>query len=383
MKNWIGRITILLMLTMSVFSVGAERGKDETGTSDPANDDDFPVRIVRMLRGALGGDQYQQGEEPEDPGCGHYVWHGLDNGEEANVSYYFYQGFHVPSRMLVDLGTIAYPVEPETNTNRFPRSTTLEASCYYFDQSVSNDEHQDFESGLTQQAIWIEAPLSPVEKKYAFLKVTQSVVNVDNWGNPSPEIDRIGIELQRQDRVESVTITTAPNKKYSERYDLTFPVDMIVDPGGGAMQQIDTRLLPVDLDIVQPATGEVAEGSEDSTSAFVEKGKGGLVAIRRNTDTPLTKLVIRALPSLPLFSRFRLKFDSTLTSGKIKIWNDQECTDPVISGQTEFSNVVDRMIYVEGVKEGLGGDLKILQDVKMALQQNLWVNFGSGRSPRV
>ncbi len=125
-------------------------------------------------------------------------------------------------------------------------------------------------------------------------------------------------------------------------------------------------LLPVDLDIVHPATGEVDEGSEDSTSAFVEKGKGGLVALRRNTDTPLTKLVLRAAPGLPLFSRFRLSIISTLTSGKIKIWKDQACTDElVISHQTEFDTFVDNTVYVEGVKEGFGGDLKILQEIRI------------------
>lgn len=124
-------------------------------------------------------------------------------------------------------------------------------------------------------------------------------------------------------------------------------------------------LLPVDLDIVHPATGEVGDGSEDSTSAFVEKGRGGLVAIRRNADTPLTKLVLRSVPGLPTTSKFRLDIDSTLSSGDIKVWKDQACTQLVTSQQTEFDVGVETTLYLEGVKRGLGGDLKIIQEIKV------------------
>ncbi len=92
----------------------------------------------------------------------------------------------------------------------------------------------------------------------------------------------------------------------------------------------------VDLHVIYSATGEVAEGSEDSTSAYVEKGKGRLVAIRRNPDTPLTKLVLRAVSGLPITSKFCLDVESTLSSGHIKIWKDHACTQLVTSQQTEF-----------------------------------------------
>jgi hypothetical protein len=124
-------------------------------------------------------------------------------------------------------------------------------------------------------------------------------------------------------------------------------------------------LLPVDLDIIHPATGEVAEGSEDSTSAYVEKGKGGLVAIRRNPDTPLTKLVLRAIPGLTTTSKFRLNVESTLSSGHIKIWKDQACTQLVTSQQTEFDVGVETTLYLEGVDHGSVGDLKIIQEIKV------------------
>jgi hypothetical protein len=125
------------------------------------------------------------------------------------------------------------------------------------------------------------------------------------------------------------------------------------------------NLVPVDLDIVHPATGEVAEGSEDSTSAYVEKGKGGLVAIRRNPDTPLTKLVLRAVPGLPTTSKFRLDVESTLSSGHIKIWKDQACTQLVTSQQTEFDVGVETTLYLEGVDHGSVGDLKVIQEIKV------------------
>lgn len=132
---------------------------------------------------------------------------------------------------------------------------------------------------------------------------------------------------------------------------------------GGLVDNV--KLMPSDLDIVHPATGELAEASEDSSSSYVEEDKGGLVAIRRNEDTPVTKLVLRALSGLSSSVKFHLKVDSSLTSGKIKIWEDQACSCLVTSEETEFEVDTETTLYLEGVKEGSGGDLKILQQIKL------------------
>lgn len=178
---------------------------------------------------------------------------------------------------------------------------------------------------------------------------------------------------QVSERIEDVAIAYAVNGENTGGGKSTWLVDNkeglftqhIHDYDNDVVQKLEAFLIPVDLDIIHPATGEVAEGSEDSTSAFVEKGRCGLVAIRRNADTPLTKLVLRAVPNLPTTSKFRLDIDLTLSSGDIKVWKDQGCTQLVTSQQTEFDGGVETTLYLEGVKQGSGGDLKIIQEIKV------------------
>jgi hypothetical protein len=125
-------------------------------------------------------------------------------------------------------------------------------------------------------------------------------------------------------------------------------------------------LLPVDLDIVHPATGELDEGKEDSGDAtYVVPGRGGLVAIKRNQNTPKTKLVLRACPSLPAESKFRIKTDIRLWTGSLKVWKDQAGTQAVVSGQTEFPANVETTLYLEGEDRTVTDDLVITQQVKV------------------
>jgi hypothetical protein len=166
---------------------------------------------------------------------------------------------------------------------------------------------------------------------------------------------------------ECVVLTIPANSLKSDTHDFNnkFTLKNEFNIHSYEFIQVDVSLLPLDLDIIHPATGEVAEGSEDSTSAYVEKGKGGLVAIRRNSDTPLTKLVLRAVPGLPTTSKFRLDVESTFSSGHIKIWKDQACTQLVTSQQTEFDVGGETTLYLEGVDHGSVGDLKIIQEIKV------------------
>jgi len=131
----------------------------------------------------------------------------------------------------------------------------------------------------------------------------------------------------------------------------------------------NVKLMPMDLDIIHPATGEVAEMDEDSSSGFVEEDKGGLVAIRRNENTPLTMLVLRELSNLPLYAKYRLKVNSTHSSGHVQIWRDHACTQLVTSEQTEFDVNTATTVFLEGVNEGTGDDLKIFQQIKV---DDLW-----------
>jgi hypothetical protein len=135
-------------------------------------------------------------------------------------------------------------------------------------------------------------------------------------------------------------------------------------PTAQANQIIEWSILPVDLDIVHPATGELAEGREDSSSKWVEAHTGGLIALRRNENTPMTKLVLRASSGLPSDASFRVKWTETLSTARVKVWADEARTQLVISLQTEFPTSTDTTLFIEGIKRGIGEDLKFTQQVK-------------------
>ncbi|RYD83400.1 MAG: hypothetical protein EOP84_07925, partial [Verrucomicrobiaceae bacterium] len=97
-------------------------------------------------------------------------------------------------------------------------------------------------------------------------------------------------------------------------------------------------LLPVDIDVIYPATGELSETREQQ--------QGGFVAVRRDSGTPVTKLKLRKLDSLQS-AQFKLVWQSD----KIKIWKDADRTQSVVSDQTTFSASQDTDLYLEGVKK--------------------------------
>ncbi len=224
--------------------------------TDPNNSADFPVQMIYMSRSALGGDRPSE-SLPVVRSSGHGVWRDLYNGEQDSDTYYSYNTGHSLTRMLDDLGSVVYPALPEKNTPPFLESEDLVATSRYFNQVIygiydPNYEHHEVE--LSQSAIWIEAPPSPIERKRKFLKVTQSSVR-----NEDPEnIDLLTGEYiveEKEERAEVVTITTAPNQRYSERYDLTFPADMAVQELGQSVQDIVTHLLPVEVKAHQDKNG--------------------------------------------------------------------------------------------------------------------------------
>jgi len=101
---------------------------------------------------------------------------------------------------------------------------------------------------------------------------------------------------------------------------------------------VRVRLLPVDIDVIYPVTGELSETREQQ--------QGGFVAIRRDSGTPVTKLKLRKLESLQS-AQFKLEWQSD----KIKIWKDADRTQLVVSDQTTFAASEDTDLYLEGVKK--------------------------------
>ena len=95
-------------------------------------------------------------------------------------------------------------------------------------------------------------------------------------------------------------------------------------------------LVPVDLDVVYPATGELSESREES--------EGGLVPIRVDDKSPVTKLRIHKCDGMPT-AQFKLTF----TGNKFKIWKNADRTGAVTSDSTPFPANVDTDLYLEGV----------------------------------
>lgn len=94
----------------------------------------------------------------------------------------------------------------------------------------------------------------------------------------------------------------------------------------------------LDMDVVHPVTGEMAEADEAK--------RGGLVAVRRDFNSPVTLLRLRGLSELA-GSTYKLDW----TSANIRIWRDADRTLPVINGGTSFPADQDTDVYLEGLSK--------------------------------
>jgi hypothetical protein len=114
-------------------------------------------------------------------------------------------------------------------------------------------------------------------------------------------------------------------------------------------------LMPVDLDIVHPATGELDEAKQHDPT------KGGYVAVRRDDGTPVTKLVIHQGVGLE-GRKYKVKFNG---ADKFKLWKDEARTQVVVSEQTEFDPAQETTLYFEGLKKSasVGAETITLQAV--------------------
>lgn len=92
----------------------------------------------------------------------------------------------------------------------------------------------------------------------------------------------------------------------------------------------------LDLDIEHPATGEVAEEKEEQE---------GLVAVKRDEETPLTRLKLKPIKPSNVGGKYYLT-----QSGDLKIWKSANRTGAVTE-QTEFNPDVETTLYVEALEK--------------------------------
>jgi hypothetical protein len=136
--------------------------------------------------------------------------------------------------------------------------------------------------------------------------------------------------------------------------DLTYKANLAASGGEYSIKDtVRVTLLPVDIDFIHPATGEMNESRETS--------EGGYIAIRKDAETPITKLKLHKLDGMPS-AEFKLTFSST----KIKIWKDAGRTQAVTSDSTTFPANIDTELFLEGVeKSGVAKDIEIGLKVKI------------------
>jgi hypothetical protein len=121
--------------------------------------------------------------------------------------------------------------------------------------------------------------------------------------------------------------------------DLTYKANLAASGGEYSIEDtVGVNLLPVDIDFVHPATGEMNESRETS--------EGGYIAIRKDAETPVTKLKLHKLEGMP-----SAEFKVTFSSSKIKIWKDAGRTQEVTSDSTTFPANVDTELFLEGVEK--------------------------------
>ena len=127
---------------------------------------------------------------------------------------------------------------------------------------------------------------------------------------------------------------------YSNSHDVVPELRSIPEKTKGVVL-VTERLLPVELDIVHPATGELDEGKQHDAR------KGGYIAVRRDDKSPVTKLVLRQCSGVSGI-KFKVKFDG---SDKFKLWKDAARIHAVVSQQTEFDPAQETTLYFEGLKK--------------------------------
>ena len=138
-------------------------------------------------------------------------------------------------------------------------------------------------------------------------------------------------------------------------------------------KSIYVSLLPVDLDIVHPVTGELSDAKEDIDD-------GGYVSVQRLEDpadatsdvTPKTKLKIHAISGAQSTWKTRIKFSG---ADRFKVYRDEARTQEVVSEQTEFDATQDTTLFFHGLKKSVSrGGEQVTMQVKVG---NDWIDGDS------
>ncbi len=150
------------------------------------------------------------------------------------------------------------------------------------------------------------------------------------------------------------TIPLPPGRMY--KLDLTYKNSSNLTPQYNGQIDVDgvsvyVCIVPTDIDIIHPESGEMAEEREDKFSH-----ERGYVSVQRlenpaeaNSDvTPRTRLKIHAVPGAQATWKTRLKFDG---AESFKIYRDSLRKQEVLSEETEFDADKDTILYFHGLKK--------------------------------
>jgi hypothetical protein len=236
-------------------------------------------------------------------------------------------GGTAPATNELNPGTIVLLL-PQDQTNRVATTLTLKADPT--GGSVTLDQH-----GLTDLKIYTNEALQqelPIPKTWT------------NGDTPPSTLYMVGSS-------SSTNLQSAQGT-----LDLTYKANLAASGGEYSIKDtVGVTLLPVDLDIVHPATGELEEAKQHDPT------KGGYVAVRRDDGTPVTKLVLRQGGGVEGM-KYKVKFYG---ADKFKLWKNEARTQAVVSQQTEFDPAQETTLYFEGLKKSasVGAEAVTLQVV--------------------
>ncbi len=182
-----------------------------------------------------------------------------------------------------------------------------------------------------------------------------------NWTAQLSEVGG-GAGISFEDEELDVSSGSASTTAYWSNAVLT-KISVEVTGGDGESDTAEAFLLPADLDIVHPATGELDEAEEDYSGSGPRKG--GLVALKRYESTPVTQLHHKEISGVPVGTKCRLKIESPTGAGSINVYQDSQRTTQVVSEQTEFDAKTERTLYLEGVSVSKSSSITVTQQVSL------------------
>ena len=275
----------------------------------------------------------------------------------------------LPPQGPQDVGTFQAAFEVRTNSNEYPRGKQVKqdcAVCHKLSVLINGREYGD----------GAEVTLRKGETHTVKVKDTPVPRDTPPGGDSSPPHTSNQKFTVWPQAVDGQTITSiqgngpadSPQVFIAKKAEI---LQYLLDNSEGLMAQDKdwpenpadepmnktARLLPVDIDFIHPATGEMDESRETS--------EGGYIAIRRDEQTPVTKLKLRKLDGMAN-AQFKLVFSSS----KMKLWKDAGRTQAVESDSTTFPVNQDTELFFEGVeKSSAAKDIEIGLKVKIGSKE--------------